>query len=78
MTTLKTNSELKALIEKYCPETIDRYALKCHMIAGITWDAIMYDLFGDMHPKQAAMYRRRFQKMAEKVMIAAESEGKNE
>lgn len=75
MTTLKTNSELKALIEKCCPETIDRYALKRHMIGGETWHVIMYDLFGDMYPKQEEKYRRRFQKMAEKVMIAAESEG---
>lgn len=74
MTTLK-NSELKALIEKCCPNIIDRYALKRHMCDGITWHVIIYDLFGDMHPKREEKYRRRFQKMAEKVMITAESEG---
>lgn len=76
MTTLLNNSEIEALIEKCCPDTIDRHALKRHMCDGITWHVIIYDLFGDMHPKREEKYCIRFQKMAEKVMIAAESEDK--
>lgn len=65
-----TNSELKALIEKCCPDTIDRKVIEAYLIKGISWqNAILY--YEDLPLRLAA---KRFREAIEKVMLLTEME----